>query len=522
MPNQSTKPTDPVVLIILDGWGIGRDEPGNAILAANTPTMDRLLASYPHATLRCSGLDVGLPDGQMGNSEVGHLNLGAGFTVYQWISRIDKAIKDGEFFTNSALVSAVDRCVANGTTLHLLGLVGDGGVHAHSRHLLALLDLARHRGLTRVAVHAFTDGRDTAPTSGRAAIEEVEQHLTELGIGRIATVSGRYYAMDRDHRWDRVKLAYDAIVDGKGPIARTADEAMTASYGAGTTDEFVLPTVIADDFDPPVGIQAGDEIVFFNFRSDRARQLTEALSRPDFDGFVRDRSVAALTPVTTMTRYEVGLPVTVAFEPHDVVNPLARVVSEAGLNQFHCAETEKYAHVTFFFNGGREAPFPGEQRALIPSPKVATYDLQPTMSAAGVADAVVAAIQANDYSFMIVNFANCDMVGHTGVFSAAVEAVETVDRCLDRVLSAVLAAGGVALVTADHGNAEEMIDRVTGGPMTAHTTNQVPVVLVTPDEHPRRHGKLRADGILSGIAPTVLALMGLSTPEDMTTPSLLL
>lgn len=521
MPNHTSRPAGPVVLVILDGWGIGRDEPGNAVLAANTPTMDRLLAIYPNATLRCSGFDVGLPDGQMGNSEVGHLNLGAGFIVYQWISRIDKAITDGEFFTNPALVAAIDHCLANGTTLHLLGLVGDGGVHAHSRHLLALLDLAKRRGLTRVAVHAFTDGRDTAPTSGRAAIAEIEEHLLALKIGRIASVSGRYYAMDRDHRWERVKLAYDAIVDGDGPIARTADEALAAAYAAGTTDEFVVPTVIADDVHAPIKIEPGDEIVFFNFRSDRARQLTEALSRPAFDGFVRDRSVAAVVPVTTMTRYEAGLPVTVAFEPHDVVNPLARVVSEAGLNQFHCAETEKYAHVTFFFNGGREAPFPGEQRALIPSPKVATYDLQPSMSANGVADAVVNAIESGDYAFVIVNFANCDMVGHTGVISAAVEAVETVDRCLERVLVAVLNAGGVALVTADHGNAEEMIDRATGGPMTAHTTNPVPVVLVTPEDHPRRHAPLRTDGILSGIAPTVLALMGLAAPADMTTPSLL-
>ena len=521
MPNDASAPQSPTVLVILDGWGIGRNEPGNATLAAETPTMDRLLANYPNARLRCSGFDVGLPDGQMGNSEVGHLNLGAGFVVYQWISRIDKSIADGDFFTNPALVSAVDACILEGTTLHLLGLVGEGGVHAHSRHLLALLDLAKQRGLTRVAIHAFTDGRDTSPTSGRAAIAAIEQHVAELGIGRIATVSGRYYAMDRDHRWERTQLAYDAIVSCSGPVAARADDVLAASYAADVTDEFVIPTVIADETNPPMTIQSGDQIIFFNFRSDRARQLTEALSRTDFTGFDRTRSVAGIVPVTTLTRYEPGLPVTVAFAPHDVVNPVARVVSEAGLRQFHCAETEKYAHVTFFFNGGREEPFPGEERALVPSPKVATYDLQPSMSASGVADAVVDALATNQYAFIIVNFANCDMVGHTGVFSAAVTAVETADACLARVLQATLAANGVAIVTADHGNAEEMINRVTGGPMTAHTTNPVPVILVTPDDHPRRHTPLSTDGILSGIAPTVLNLIGLDVPADMTTPSLL-
>jgi 2,3-bisphosphoglycerate-independent phosphoglycerate mutase len=512
--------TRPVVLVILDGWGIGRDEPGNAVRAAQTPTMDRLLATYPHATLRCSGEDVRLPPGQMGNSEVGHLNLGAGFVVYQWISRIDRAIRDGSFFENPALVGAIEGCLQRGTTLHLFGLVGDGGVHAHSRHLIALLELAKRRGLDRVAVHAFTDGRDTSPTSGLGFVDEIEAQLSSLGVGRIATVSGRYYAMDRDRRWERTRLAYDAIVDGTAPQARTAHQTIAAAYAGGTTDEFILPTVIVDELNPPTRLEPGDEIVFFNFRSDRGRQLTEALSRPDFDGFSRSRTVSGLCPVTTMTRYEVGLPVSIAFEPHDVVYPVARVVSEAGLTQFHCAETEKYAHVTFFFNGGREAPFPGEERRLIPSPKVATYDLQPEMSAKGVADAVVEALSSGGYDFVIVNFANCDMVGHTGVFSAAVAAVDTADACLSRILAAVLAVGGVALVTADHGNAEEMIDRETGGPMTAHTTNPVPVVLVTPDDHPLRHVPLRADGVLSAVAPTVLQLLGLSVPEDMTTPPL--
>jgi 2,3-bisphosphoglycerate-independent phosphoglycerate mutase len=511
----------PVVLVVLDGWGIGRDEPGNAILAAHTPTMDRLLGTYPHTTLRCSGEDVGLPAGQMGNSEVGHLNLGAGFVVYQWITRINRAIADDSFFANRALVAAVAGCRERRSTLHLIGLIGDGGVHAHSRHLIALLELARRRGLEQVAVHAFTDGRDTSPTSGLGFVDEIEERLTSLGIGRIATVSGRYYAMDRDRRWDRTRLAYEAIADGHGPNARSANEAIEVSYAAGKTDEFVVPTVIADEGSPPVRVEPDDQFIFFNFRADRARQLTQALSEPDFQGFERVRVVAGDCPVTTMTRYEVGLPVAVAFEPHDVVFPVSRVVSDAGLKQFHCAETEKYAHVTFFFNGGREEPFPGEERQLVPSPKVATYDLQPEMSAAGVTDAVVEAVSSGRFDFVIVNFANCDMVGHTGVFSAAVAAVETADACLRRVIEAVLAVDGVAIVTADHGNAEEMIDRETGGPMTAHTTNPVPVVLVTPEGHPLRNVELRADGILSAVAPTVLRLDGLTVPADMTTPALI-
>jgi 2,3-bisphosphoglycerate-independent phosphoglycerate mutase len=516
-----TTGTRPVVLVILDGWGIGRDEPGNAILAANTPTMDRISRTYPFATLRCSGEAVGLPDEQMGNSEVGHLNLGAGFIVYQWITRIDKAIHDGSFFQNPALVRSVDGCIASGTTLHLLGLIGDGGVHAHSRHLFALLRLAAQRGLDRVLIHAFTDGRDTSPTSGIGFVREVEEAIRAEGVGRIATVSGRYYAMDRDKRWERTRLAYEAIVDGIGPVAPSAEAALQASYAQGITDEFVVPTVIVPPGSRPHQIQPGDRIIFFNFRADRARQLTQALVLPDFQGFPRTRSIAGLCPVTTMTRYEDGLPVDVAFEPQDVERPVGRVVSEAGLAQFHCAETEKYAHVTYFFNGGREEPFPGEDRLLVPSPKVPTYDLQPEMSAPGVTDGVVEAILSRRYAFIIVNYANCDMVGHTGVFAAAVKAAETVDACLARVLDATLSAGGVALVTADHGNAEEMIDRVTGGPMTAHTTNPVPVILVTPEDHPLRHATLRQECVLSSVAPTVLQLMGLPVPPAMTSPSLL-
>lgn len=519
-PPESSAPKCPVVLVILDGWGIGRDEPGNAVLLAKTPVMTRLSAECPRATLRCSGEDVGLPAGQMGNSEVGHLNLGAGFVVNQWITRIDKAIADGSFAANPVLLAAIDGCVERNGVLHLLGLVGDGGVHAHTRHLIPLLQLAKSRGLLHVSVHAFTDGRDTPPNNAERFIGDLEIALSEIGIGRIATISGRYFAMDRDHRWDRTKLAYDAIVEGIGPVAVSATAAVRDAYAAGITDEFVLPTVVDHD-GLSAGIAPGDAVIFFNFRSDRGRQLTEALSLPDFSAFPRIGNVANDVPVTTLTRYEEGLPVAVAFPPHDVVTPVAKVVSDAGMTQFHCAETEKYAHVTFFFNGGREEPFPGEERALIASPKVATYDLQPEMSARGVTDAVVAAIDSGRFDFVIVNFANCDMVGHTGVLAAAIEAVETADAALGDVIAAVRRSGGVALVTADHGNAEEMIDRATGLPMTAHTTNPVPVILVAPDDSPLRDATLRQDAVLSAVGTTIIELLGLPVPPDTTTPHLL-
>ena len=504
-----------MVLVVLDGWGLGREEPGNAVLAAETPVMDRLWAGYPHATLRCSGEDVGLPAGQMGNSEVGHLNLGAGFVVYQWLTRLDRAITEGEFAANPTFAAAIGHAERSGGTLHLLGLVSDGGVHSHVRHLEALLRLARERGFERVAVHAFTDGRDTSPTGGLGTIEGLERTLAELGVGRIATVGGRYYAMDRDKRWERTERAYDAIVRGEGERAPSAAEAVRRSYAAGVTDEFVPPTVIAGEGEPATTVRAGDAVLFFNFRADRMRQLVRAMTDPGFAGFARGEVVPDVY-AATMARYEEGLPVAVAFASQDVAHPVARVVSEAGLAQFHCAETEKYAHVTFFFNGGREEPFPGEARALVPSPKVATYDLQPEMSAAGVTDATVAAIAGGDVRFAIVNFANCDMVGHTGVFAAAVRAVETVDACLGRVVEATLAAGGVALVTADHGNAEEMVDRATGRPMTAHTSNPVPVVLVAPEGHPLRAARLRQDGRLAAVAPTLLGLLGVRAPGEMT------
>jgi 2,3-bisphosphoglycerate-independent phosphoglycerate mutase len=520
--SQQERSHGPVVLVILDGWGIGRDEPGNAVLHARTPTMDRLWADYPHATLLTSGEDVGLPAGQMGNSEVGHTNIGAGFVVYQWLTRIDLAVANGEFAANPALNRAIDRAVENGSTLHLLGLVSDGGVHSHVRHLVALLRLARSRGLPadRVVVHAFTDGRDTAPDSGLGFLRDLEQAMAAIGVGRVGTVSGRYYAMDRDRRWERTQRAYQAIVHGAGEPAGSIEEAVSRAYAAGITDEFIPPTVI-DDGSGPATIRPGDSAIFFNFRADRGRQLSEALVGEAFGGWERGPRIPGVHLVT-MARYEEGLESEIAFAPMDVTNPLARVVSEAGLAQFHAAETEKYPHVTFFLNGGREEPFPGESRVLIPSPKVATYDLQPEMSAPELTDAVVGAIERGQYPLVVVNFANGDMVGHTGVFAAAVAAIETVDACLARVIAATLEQDGVALVTADHGNAEEMIDRESGAPMTAHTTNPVPVVLVAPDDHPLRHTRLRQGGRLSALAPTMLALMGIAVPDSMTEPVLTL
>jgi 2,3-bisphosphoglycerate-independent phosphoglycerate mutase len=504
----------PVALVILDGWGIGKSGPGNAIEAAETPTMDRIWSKCPHTTLLTSGSAVGLPEGQMGNSEVGHLNIGAGFIVHQWISRVDHAIADGELAANPILTSAIDHCIAANRTLHIGGLVSDGGVHSHIRHIFAFIEIAAARGLNRIAIDAFTDGRDTLPTSGIGFIADLEHKLAEMGVGRIATISGRYYAMDRDKRWQRTQSAYDTIVTGQGRKAPSAQQAIHSSYDAGVTDEFIIPTIIPNP-DGPDSIQDGDVFLFANFRSDRGRQLTHALSDPDFSGFERSRVVAGTCRVITMTRYEVGLLVDVLFEPHDVVTPLAKVISDAGLAQFHCAETEKYPHVTFFINGGREEPFPGEVRKMIPSPKVATYDLQPEMSAIPVADATIAAIESGKYAFIVVNFANPDMVGHTGNIPAVIKAVETVDGQLARVLAALQKVGGVALVIADHGNAEEEIDEATGGPMTAHTTNPVPFVLVGDGKM-----RLRDGAVLSSVAPTILQLLGLPVPADMTTPSL--
>lgn len=510
-----------VVLVILDGWAIGPDYPGNAILAASTPVMDRLQTSYPMTTLRCSGRDVGLPDGQMGNSEVGHLNLGAGRIVYQLITRIDLAIEDGSFFENPALLAAVERASQPGRTLHLLGLLGDGGVHSHQRHLEALLELAARRRLERVAVHAFTDGRDTEPTSGLEFMRRLLARMEELSTGYVASISGRYYAMDRDRRWDRTRRAYDAIVCGQGPTATDPVAAIQQSYERDVTDEFIEPVVIAGSDGQPIGpIADGDAVVFFNFRADRARQLTQALTDPSFTAFDRCRFPRDLLMVT-MAEYEPDFPVLVAFPTENVRRPLAEVLSEAGLRQFHTAETEKYAHVTFFINGGREEPFPGEERKLVPSPKVATYDLKPEMSAYEVTDVVLEALASDRYDVIIMNFANPDMVGHTGVLDAAIKACEVVDACLGRIAAAVLERGGGMLITCDHGNAEQMIDPETGAPHTAHTTNPVPCLLLLPDDAPLRHVRLRDGGKLADVAPTILELLGLPKPQAMTGRSLI-
>ncbi len=523
MTDQANDPTlahRPVVLMILDGWGLGREEPGNAVLAAQTPVMDAVWHNYPHATLLTSGEAVGLPAGQMGNSEVGHLNLGAGFVVYQWITRIDRAIADGDLARNQTLLETINRCIERGTTLHFMGLVSDGGVHSHTRQLLALVRIATAYGLERIAIHAFTDGRDTPPESGLGFVTQLEDDLKRIGAGRIDTVSGRYYAMDRDHRWPRTKLAFDAVVHGEGKTASSAADAIKQSYADGVTDEFIVPVVIPRADGNLPRIEDGDAVISFNFRSDRMRQLVGALSRPDFDGFDRGEMPADLS-IVTMTRYEDDLPVDILFPPQDVINPLARVISDQGMTQYHAAETEKYPHVTFFLNGGREDPFPGEERGLIPSPKVATYDLQPEMSAPGVCNEVLGAINSGTFDFIIVNFANGDMVGHTGVFGAAVKAVEIVDQCVGLLLEAILARGGRAIVTADHGTVEELIDRETGGPMTAHTTNPVPVIFVAAENDPLRHAFLRSDGILSAVAPTILELLGVTPPSDMDQTSLI-
>ena len=520
----------PVVLAILDGWGLAEPGPGNAVATADTPVMDRLLATCPNATLLASGEDVGLPGGQMGNSEVGHLNLGAGFVVYQWLTRLDQEVKNGTLGTNLALRDAMGTLIGavrgvsdteQNNRLHLIGLVSDGGVHSHIQHLVGLLRMAHQLGLrgADVLIHVITDGRDTPPDSASRYVADLQATIDGLGVGVIATVSGRYYAMDRDNRWERTELAWRAMVRGDGPAAESAVAAVAASQSAGITDEFIEPRVLPVDGRPYGGMRDGDRAIWFNFRSDRARQLVSAMVSPDFDGF--DRGDWPRLVVVTLTEYQEGLPVTVAYREADIAHPLASEISRAGLTQYHAAETEKYPHVTYFLNGGREAPFEGETREMVSSPKVATYDLQPEMSAASLTDKVVAAVRDGGFDFVVVNFANGDMVGHTGDFDAVVRAIETVDDCLGRLIDATLGAGGVLLVTADHGNAEEMIDPASGGPLTSHTTNPVPVILVTAHDDPDRHVSLRTDGILSAVAPTVLDLLGLVPPESMTQTSLI-
>ncbi|MDQ2807630.1 MAG: 2,3-bisphosphoglycerate-independent phosphoglycerate mutase [Chloroflexota bacterium] len=508
----------PVVLIILDGWGINPNPRANAVAQAHTPTMDALYATCPHTQLDASAGEVGLPDGQMGNSEVGHQNMGAGFVVYQELTRLDKAVADGSFYDNPVLRGACDHVRERGSTLHLFGLLGPGGVHSHWAHLYALLELAKRQGISNVVYQAFTDGRDTPPQSGAGFMATALARMAEIGVGRVGTVSGRYYAMDRDNRWDRVAQAYHAIVDGQGRHAESAVAAIQLSYADGVTDEFVLPTLV-DGPTPAPPLRDGDAVVYFNFRSDRGRELTKAVVLDEFAGFERGRKLADLY-FATLTNYEAGLPVQVAFGPMAVEEPLAKVLSDHGLRQYHSAETEKYAHVTFFFNGRQETPYPGEDRVLVPSPKVATYDLQPEMSAIPLTDALLEHIQSGVYSFMVVNYANGDMVGHSGILSAAIKAVETIDTCLARVVPAVLAAGGVVLITADHGNCEQLEDYATGEPHTYHTLNPVPFLLVAPADSPLRQATLRP-GRLCDVTPTILDLLDLAPAPEMACGSLI-
>lgn len=500
-----------VMLMILDGYGYSANTEGNAIYAAKTPVMDKLLEKYPHTLINASGLDVGLPNGQMGNSEVGHTNIGAGRIVYQELTRITKAIGDGDFFENDAFLKAVENCKKHGSALHIYGLLSDGGVHSHITHMFALLELAKRSGLTKVFVHGFMDGRDVSPTSGIEYVKQLEDKMKELGVGKIGTLSGRYYAMDRDNRWERVEKAYAALVYGEGTKENSAVEAIQKSYDAGVTDEFVVPTVISDD----AKISENDSVICFNFRPDRAREITRTLVDGDFEGFKRRNGFFPVHYVC-MTQYDAKMPnVDVAFKPEELKNTFGEYISNKGLSQLRIAETEKYAHVTFFFNGGVEAPYENEDRALIPSPKVATYDLKPEMSAYEVTDEVLKRINSRKYDAIILNYANCDMVGHTGVFECAVKAVETVDECMGKVIDAVLAQGGTVCVTADHGNADQMLDPVTHDVFTAHTTNPVPFIVAGAD------CELRSGGRLADIAPTMLELMKLDKPAEMTGESLI-
>lgn len=501
----------PLALIILDGFGDNKEDYGNAIHAAKTPTIDEIYRTCPTVDIGASGMDVGLPDGQMGNSEVGHTNIGAGRIVYQELTRITKSIQDGDFFSNKALLQAIKNCKENDSSLHLMGLLSNGGVHSHNSHLYGLLKLAKEQGLKKVYVHGFMDGRDVPPTSGVDFIKDCIAKMDEIGIGQLATIMGRYYAMDRDNRWERVQKAYAALVYGEGETAANAVEAIEQSYEKGNTDEFVLPTICVSNAE----ICPNDSVVFFNFRPDRAREITRTLVDPNFSGFERKNGFFPLYYVC-MTQYDVTMPnVSVAFAPTSLDNTFGEYISKHGLTQLRIAETEKYAHVTFFFNGGVEKEFENEDRVLIPSPSVATYDLQPEMSAYLVTDEIVKRIESGKYDVIILNYANCDMVGHTGVFDAAVKAVEAVDECLGKTLQAIKKAGGVALITADHGNADKMYDE-DGSPFTAHTTNPVTFSVYGYDCQLRE-----SEGRLADIAPTMLEILGLPRPEEMTGESLL-
>lgn len=499
----------PLVLMILDGFGIAPQE-GNAIAAAKKPNLDKIFAENPHTQIGASGMDVGLPDGQMGNSEVGHTNIGAGRIVYQELTRITKSAQDGDMDKNEALVKAMKNAKENGKALHFMGLLSDGGVHSHNSHLYALLEMAKRMGLEKVFIHCFMDGRDVPPSSGKDYVADLLKKLDEIGVGKVATVMGRYYAMDRDNRWERVEKAYAAMVYGEGEQADCPLCAMQNSYDKEVTDEFVVPTVIKGA-EP---ISEGDSVIFYNFRPDRAREITRTLVDPDFTGFERKKGFFPLTYVC-MTQYDATMPnVDVAYKPESLVNTFGEYISNKGLTQLRIAETEKYAHVTFFFNGGVEKQYPGEDRILVKSPAVATYDLQPEMSAYEVTDKMVEAVKSGKYDALILNYANCDMVGHTGVFEAAVKAVEAVDTCVGRVVEAVKEMGGCVLLTADHGNADRMVDE-DGTPFTAHTTNPVPFCVIN---HPC---ELREGGRLADIAPTMLKILDLPQPAEMTGESII-
>jgi 2,3-bisphosphoglycerate-independent phosphoglycerate mutase len=507
----------PLVLIVLDGWGIRAERDHNAIALARTPVYDALCSRYPRAQLIASGEAVGLPDGQMGNSEVGHTNMGAGRIVYQDLTRIDKSIRDGEFFANPVLAAAIDRCAGGAHALHFLGLVSDGGVHSSQRHLHALIEMAASRKVSNVFVHAITDGRDTSPTGGIRYVAQLEAAIAKAGAGRIATVVGRYYAMDRDKRWDRTRRAYDAVVRGVGDSSsQSPRDAIQASYAAGVTDEFIKPVVIVDAAQQPTGpIRDGDSVVCFNFRADRMRQIVRALGTKEFDGF--ERNPAPHVDLTTMTVYDRTFTFPVAFQPQSLTGNFADVLEAHARRNLRLAETEKYAHVTYFFNCGREEPYRGENRILVPSQKVATYDLMPQMSAPGITDQFVADIEGGKHPVVICNYANADMVGHTGNLDATVSAIETLDECLGQIMTALRAQEGTAIVTADHGNAEQMWDKELNAPHTAHTSNPVPVILCGD----RFVGRTLRDGSLRDVAPTLLELLEIASPPEMTGRSLL-
>ena len=503
----------PLALIILDGFGINDTGYGDATAVAKTPNLDSILTHFPHTQIGASGMDVGLPDGQMGNSEVGHTNIGAGRIVYQELTRISKSIKDGDFFENKAIFHAIDNAKKNETALHVMGLMSDGGVHSHLEHMYAILEMAKRNGLHKVYIHCFMDGRDVPPMSGADFLAQVDSKAKEIGVGKIATISGRYYAMDRDNRWDRVEKAYNAIVNGVGQNAEglDAETVMKNSYANSVTDEFVVPTVL----DKSGHIGENDSVIFFNFRPDRAREITRAIVDPNFDGFVREKGLIPVKYVC-MTEYDKTMPgVEVAFLPTSLDNTFGEYISKHGLTQLRIAETEKYAHVTFFFNGGVEAVYKGEDRVLIPSPQVPTYDLQPEMSAYKVTDALLERIAEDKYDVIVLNYANCDMVGHTGIFDAAVKAVETVDECVGKIVDAVVAKHGTALITADHGNADKMYEP-DGSPFTAHSTNPVPFIVVGQGKCELRSGARLAD-----ISPTMLKILGLPKPSEMTGESII-